>query len=386
MRNDLKNLNNFVNAKNNRRFGGVDLWRAWLVVLGVAVHASSHVQDWTGVFAVVSQKFRMEAFFSLAGFVGSISQSKQSPHGWLKRRLTSLVIPLVFGIFVVNQISSFLILFKPVSLLNKIDILPLYHLWFLVVLIGCSAVQPLIMKISIDDYLCRRGAKYWLVPVIIFVLFLLMQIDPLFGSISNEVSHRSRFIGRLLSDFALTGARIPFYLIFYQIGAGFARGEKWVRLCAGNGVLLWTLVVGGAALTVILCLRSGSMLDPYLAASYGPVDTLVNDFAKSMVALGASLLILQSMTRPKMVGPLTKRLAEASYTIYIVHILFLGIIALPVTYIGIGGLMRFLISFGGALGLSYMTHVYVVERTKWGALLINGRVGWYGARGASAPR
>ncbi len=375
-----------VNAADNRHFDGVDLWRAWLVVLGVAVHASSHAQDWTGVFAMVSQKFRMEAFFALAGFLGSLSQSRHLAPGWLKKRIIILVIPFIFGVVTVNQISSLLILLEPAPVRQKVDILPLYHLWFLVVLIGCCAIRPLNIRFSLDAYIDRRGAIYGFVAILILTLFFLMQIEPLFRFISKESAAYSRFMGRFFSDFALTGARIPFYLIFYQLGAGFARDEKWVRVCAGNGALLWTLIGTGIALTAILCLRSGSLLDPYLAASYGPVTTLVDDFAKSMIALGASLVILRSVAQPRMVGPLTKRLAEASYTIYIVHILFLGIIGLAATYVGIDGPMTFVLSFGCTLGLSYMTHVHVVERTWWGALLLNGRVPRHWTRRTLAPR
>lgn len=224
-----------------------------------------------------------------------------------------------------------------------------------------------------------------LIAVLGLALFVSMQIDPLFQSMSNRAAPHSRLIGRFISDFALTGARLPFYLIFYQLGAGFARGDRWVRLCAANRVLLWGLVAVGTALTAMLCLRSGSLLNPYHAASYGPVAKLLDDLAKSMVALGASLLILRSLARPRMVGPLTKRLAEASYTIYLVHLLLLGVVGLAATYIGIDGPILFLVSFGGTLGLSYMTHVHVVKRTRWGALLFNGRVQRHGAERASAP-
>jgi glucan biosynthesis protein C len=372
-------------AVNNRYFDGVDFWRAWLVILGVAVHASLPFRDWTGIFAVISQKFRMEAFFTLAGFLGSLSQSRQLAPGWLKRRVTNLVIPLIFGIVVLNQLCAFLILLSPTSERHRVNILPLYHLWFLVVLIGCCAVASLKIRFSFNAYLECRGKNYLLISVLILALFVLMQLDPLFQLMSNWSGHNSRLIGRFISDFALTGARIPFYLIFYQLGAGFARGDRWVELCAGNRVLLWALVGAGTALTAVLCLRSGSLLNPYLATSYGLVTRLLDDLAKSMVALGVSLLILRSLAQPRMVGPLTKRLAEASYTIYLVHLLFLGVVGLVATRIGLDGPMGFLASFGGTLGLSYMTHIHVVKRTRWGALLFNGRVQLHEGKGASAP-
>jgi peptidoglycan/LPS O-acetylase OafA/YrhL len=142
------------------RFHGLDALRGFALVLGVFLHATlSFIPEFRytgwpiidtssstslGLVFFVIHLFRMPVFFLLAGFFGRMQFGRLESKRFIKDRTKRILLPLLFGTFVIAPINVVLIavvvmpsLKEPiVNLLPNRDIVsvPLAHLWFLWIL------------------------------------------------------------------------------------------------------------------------------------------------------------------------------------------------------------------------------------------------------------
>ena len=82
------------------RIDGLNVWRALLMLGGMATHATIMREDVAGLalIANLSHAFRMGAFFVISGLLtGFALLRRPRPELWLRDRLIQIGIPTVFG-------------------------------------------------------------------------------------------------------------------------------------------------------------------------------------------------------------------------------------------------------------------------------------------------
>jgi len=149
--------------QNNARLDYLDAVRSFALILGVIFHASlSFVPIFIGwavmdistsnvvsIFILINHSFRMELFFLIAGFFCHMKYHQQGVQPFLKTRLVRIVLPLIFGWFLLKPliVSAWIIgaesmrgdanifngLIAGFTSLGKLpkDLLLGTHLWFL---------------------------------------------------------------------------------------------------------------------------------------------------------------------------------------------------------------------------------------------------------------
>ena len=140
------------------RLPGLDVARAWMMLLGIIVHGTAfslfHIKAhyWLATVGLVSGLFRMEAFFAISGLLAAKVIAKTSKREWLSKRATSLLVPFLFGVLVVNPIGyilSNLLQQRPALTAVRLDI---GHMWFLLTLfVCCAAISVLDGRVKLFD-------------------------------------------------------------------------------------------------------------------------------------------------------------------------------------------------------------------------------------------
>ncbi len=285
-----------------------------------------------------SHGWRLPALFLISGIGTWFATRRSAGLGVMGRRMARLMVPTLFGTFVLNLVAGLAIAWAgsdPRGLLADLtlwwrapEIGQVLHLWFLVNLtIYTLLCWPL--------FLLRARIGRWRVSPPALLAILVTGVTLV--AVATK-PHGAALAGE--------GYQFPWYLgIFatgYVIGAHHEAVLDWLRRRAfwliGAGLLTFATEIGlliaafSASEAYGAALASGGWAAAGIAPAYGPMEVAfaavegVNAFAWSFAALG---LAARYLTRP---GRWLDPLSRAVFPVYVLHF--------PVTILGLALLTR----------------------------------------------
>jgi glucans biosynthesis protein C len=356
-------------SQNSTRLEYLDYLRGILMTLGIVTHSAfiytvdgswkisdPHAQSvvFDGIIHFL-QLFRLPSFFILSGLLTAVSASRTPLHTICRKRITRIGIPLITTLFLVNtlevQICQTFFTSNSSSGWGRGWI---GHLWFLVYLIGYHAALTLI--VGSDERLARFRSfvsdsfpKYLLFLPIIggcyeIALRVLVKIIPM-----NHVE----LSGLNLFDWLV-------YLPFYA--AGFIIGTNRALIAEFSNVRPLHVVTG-------LVSGLGLYFNPFSGAP-GVVTDRFCHITLVWVCCIVCFAVFEHLC--KQTSGLIRFIAEASYTVYLLHhiiVIILGLLIMPADW---PVFAKFGFVMIGAAVLTFGFHRVVVMHVPVVALLLNG--------------
>jgi len=385
----------------------LDAARAFMLLLGLPFHASE-VYRVSGGFDIASPDtsfvasaltalvhiFRMPAFFMLAGFFSAMLLVRRPSGQWLRGRLIRLGVPLVATTLLLGPWEVAVVI-SAHSGGGIVDTLPfaleapllawVSHRWFLIVLLLFSALVALVHPRLPDRAVARLGESggRWVWPVFLLVLAGASVGAVLAGKLLGDVVFHSGAVKSIASSFARD---LPFFIVGYwafrsgrqELMSGPLRG--WERAAAG--------------LFIALYLGSYFAFYPPDFADRHPAVTLglriVRHVSEGVAGYYASRLFFAGFARIfRRQHAVVGYFVDASLTIYLVHMIFLHLLAARMLQVGWPPLVEIVVSTSVALAGSIAVFE-CVRRSRWLSFLFSGaaprRPGTPAAWGAGSAR
>lgn len=350
------------------RIEGLSLWRALLMLAGIALHATMGREDYPPFAAIniASGAFRMGTFFTISGLLTGLALLRRPDSGrWLRVRLVRLGVPLVVGLGLIFPVTALMTGAGAGGLWTRNP----HHLWFLIALILYTLAghalwrsEPTLHLLDRMEWAVRRGgrlqARLLLLPgSLCFVLIALTL--PIQTGVPPEWQPLARSL-------PLVAGYVPMFLL----GLILARAPVLRHVLVGAIWLPAAILLIATAMT--LAWHRGiwpTMAETPLLWS----GHLIELACASWCPPAVTALILRSACAIRRVPPLLARLSDASYTMYLLHYpIILGIKTVAIHW-HLGPWTEFgtALLLGG--GLSYLVHRLGVERSATLAWLLNGR-------------
>jgi peptidoglycan/LPS O-acetylase OafA/YrhL len=345
------------------RIEGIDLWRALLVLTGLFVHASFQLPR-VALFEVVegaSQAFRMGAFFAISGLLAAGVLQRRRPLEWLAGRAMQLGVPAIVGLATLSPLIWLLVASAP----RAAGRMPLpfewHHLWFLYALSLYSLVAVGLDALDRRHALAARIEARVHGPASARVSMLLVALAS-----ATLIGAATAIMRQMLPGWAL----LPFvnlqlmagYLPMFMLGFALGRcGQLRREYARAGGFALAVVAAAGVAFAVA-----------YAAPMSSEWQARARFAAVVLCPPAAFALILRSALAIRRTPPALRRVADASYTIYVLH---LPIAAAINTRVGpmLDPHLAYALCAATAGAVSYGLHVGVVSRVPLLALLVNGR-------------
>ncbi|GGE16813.1 glucan biosynthesis protein [Polymorphobacter glacialis] len=368
----------------------MDTIRAFLMLLGVPYHAArlygdgrrnavqspdtSHLLD---VFADISQSFRMEAFFVVAGFFACMVLSRSDLTHFFRGRLTRIGMPLLFCTILFAPIGAALIASgrnngAPVPPGTIMALLPLpgtwwvMHLWFLHTLLLLTFILIGLALLARQWPLARRAGQrvlqwlsalirqpYLVAGLVIITAWIAVWIIP-------TVLKRAFGMGLNPLDPFFDLRPVIRFLPMFLFGAA-----MWLLPSLREWMSRPRRLALPAALVGSLIFVIGSN-DARLEGILTPIGACFAGF------FWAQFLIAGAATHFDRHSPVVRYLSNASFTVYLVHfpiVLGLGLFFLPIAW---PPLIEFSLIVAITLAISLAIHE-VIRRSRILSLLFNGK-------------
>lgn len=323
-----------------------DAMRALLMLLGIPYHVALAYQIGNGTgqawivnahegatglasFAHFIHLFRMPAFFLVAGYFAAMLLSRRSPVQWLSGRFERLGIPFLACLLLLNpllnlacELSNFTFVPALKSLLNNSASSGGYwirHLWFLVVLLYYCTAAALIVRWapSLRTAMLSSRRDGWIVRHFVPSALVLAVAVGLWEAISIELFYKAGLATNWPQQILRLDETLQ-YAPWFLIGCLLARAPR----------LRERLYRFSAPIAVVALLSSAAAL--IFRSDMGP---MTGRFVDSIAALTAAQLLIALCRRfARRAHPMTDRLVDASFAIYLVHvpiIVWLVLFALP---------------------------------------------------------
>jgi glucan biosynthesis protein C len=350
------------------RIEGLSLWRALLMLAGIALHATMGREDYPPFAAIniASGAFRMGTFFTISGLLTGFALLRRSDtRPWLRTRLVRLGVPLVVGLGLV---------FPATALVTGAGMGGLWtcnphHLWFLIALIlytlaghalwRSTRVSRLFDRIE-RHAACGARLQARLVLLVGLLSFLLIMLAmPIRMRMPPEWQPLARSL-------PLVAGYAPFFLF----GLAMARAPVLRRALVDNLRLPAAILLGGAVATLAWHLGLWPAMSDARLLWWGG---LIELGCAAWCPPAATALILRSACAIRRVPPPLARLGEASFTMYLLHYPVIMVVKAMARPWHIGPWVEFDCALIVGGGLSYLVHRLGVERSATLAWLLNGR-------------
>lgn len=351
------------------RIAGLDNWRALLMLAGIFLHATT-VQDVDRPLFVLIEKtssnFRMGTFFAVAGLLSLLALRKRGPEAWLARRSFQIGVPMLFGLCVLAPLMSTFSCWHRLGVaLPGLPEFGWWHFWFLV------------------DLLAFAPLTFW--------LYRVDQMHGLFAGIDKWVEVRRPSVTLILLAMGATATAGVLLLGQIAAEAGPLAEPIWAAhqvvayaplyafgvLLAGSPVLFHRVIERtGPAFTVLalvfgICLAS-RLLPGGGAGLYDRPSSLLNIVTACLCPPAVTVLILRSALAMRETPPLFRRIADASFTIYMVHFPIILLLDLMIDPLRLDPYLAYALVVGLSGWLSYLVHREFVQRSAFAAMLLNG--------------
>lgn len=352
----------------------IDALRGLLILLGILLHAA-RPYDGTGDWLVAGQAgaswlrdlalsigfFRMPLFFFLSGLLSWSTLVRRSGGSYLQRRVVRLGVPLVFAAIVFNAAVAWLLggkaaMGQPLTLAYWINGEWLLHLWFLLYLLIYSAmlalVRPLLLRLP------RLGAGAGVHGLIAagFVAagFAAEAVAQVFPGVYAAIGHYGTLfwlihfgayflLGAVACQFLGDFERLvepPGKLVPIFVGAAVLVGLR-LALRAYDDDIVWEIVRTAADGLLLWCLLHILIAFSTLLAKWAPAACRV--------------------------------VAEASYSIYLIHHSVVVMLAVALQSFAIEPEGKFWLVVAITLVFSIACHLLVVQRFAILRALVNGK-------------
>ena len=294
-----------------QRIYALDALRAFLMFFGLLVHAGSHTSIVAGMnlIALVSGLFRMEGFFVLAGFFAAMILAKSDARTFHGRRLQGILLPFL----VVLPTNLIAIALQEVYLERRTTFFPAFavgelqmpwhlHLWFLLVLAGYTMLTVPLLKIV--DAVRALGTS---LPVPPHLATLAMAVGGVLFArlLINAALGGDATLDDRLYPIVAFGNYVPFYLV------GIVAYRSDTYRAALVNPRNWDVAIWGAVGAVSAAVRFGT--EP------APVAILAAEAALSLAVFSLLCAAFQRLIRGPI--PVVAFLADAAYTVYLLHYL-----------------------------------------------------------------
>jgi len=372
-------------TKPSSRLHFIDNWRSALIILVVLHHLALvygagapfyYVEPpWTAplayqaflAFILINQSFFMGALFLMSGYFTPRSFERKGPGSFLKDRLLRLGIPLVVFIFVLSPIASIGYYQMPASLTGITSpltwqkypkLIGFGPLWFVAMLLifdfGYAVWRTVTRNRASKPAINSAPPGYLAIGTFVLVLALASYLLRIVVPLGKNV----------LSVFP-TLAYLPQYLSFFVLGIIASRSNWFQTIPSKTGrvglimALAVTVLLFPIALTG-LPLRLSDIVYNFLgnghwqSAVYALWDSI---FAVGM-CLGLITLFRHFLDRP---GRLGNFMSQQSFTVYIIHVPVIVLLAVLLKRIELEPLLKF--GLAAAIGVPLCFAVaYIVRK------------------------
>lgn len=343
---------------------------------GLLVHASVAIEPVAlfRVVDIVSQAFRMGAFFALSGYLTGLALRRRAARDWLPGRLRQLGIPAAVGVLLLSPLVWLLHASSPALDHRPAPIPPTMpfewlHIWFLFGLIVYSLAACLV------DWLDRRDDLIATIVRVVPQRAVLLTVATATALLFAATPPALRLVLSPSMIHAYSNVQlIAGYLPTFLFGFILARSPylqdailaDWRRAAA---------IVGVVAL--ILCL---------VLADVAPgLEDHARFLAAAICPPAALVLILRSTLTMGRIPETVRRIADASYTVYLLHVPIAVAINTRMAPLGWDAHVQ----YGCAVVLtgasSYAVHRLLVRRSAILSLLLNGKAVAAPARTIAVP-
>ena len=350
-------------AVRSQRIYALDALRAFLMFFGLLVHAGSHTSVvWgMGAIAFVSGLFRMEGFFVLAGFFAAMILTKVPARTFHVRRLQGILVPLL----VVLPTNLLAIELHDIYLQQRASLFPglpvgelqtpwHLHLWFLLVLAGCTVLTLPLVRLA--DRIQAISRHLPLPPHMICLAIAIGGVLVGRIAITGTLGEYATLDERLYPIVAFGN-----YLPFYLVGILSYRSEP-VRMAMvapqRADVVVWSAVAAiSAAARFGLPLTAGAILTV--------------EAALALAVFGLLCALFQRLVRGP--NPSVAFLSDAAYTVYLLHYLVMWLVfaAFAPVFESYWALYALALVLATASMLAF--HALVVKRSPVLSFLLNGK-------------
>jgi glucan biosynthesis protein C len=309
----------------------------------------------------LSHAFRMPLFFLLAGFFGAMTIDSHGHADWVRRRLVRLGVPLVVGVVALAPLAGMLDAWQYSGSKSLLAALThprpsyLWFLWYLLIVSGAALVIRSLLRHRREpawiDRLLRSNARYWMLAALAVPGALVLWASGAWGAAPPD-------------DFRPPGGLLAYYSLFFAFG-WLLGGRAWaLEALGGDPYRRLVLAVVIAVPAFWLFVHSG---DRGIAE-----DPAIRFAALYLGTLCCWLLIAGligffrrhlSTERASM-----RYAADASYWIYLCHMLFLA----PLQLLLVGllpGVVQFLLAVVTTFALSLLTYELFVRYSAIGRVL-----------------
>jgi glucan biosynthesis protein C len=339
------------------------------MLAGIFLHATMVQESNLPLFdliARISSNFRMGAFFAVAGLLSLYAIRKHGADPWLTRRMFQIGFPMAFGLCVLAPFMSICLSWHwHGSVVPALPALGWWHFWFLVDLLLYAPITWWLYRAdkriglfaSIDAWVeANRPSVTLTILGMGLVTTMLVQLIVALAGVAGPYRNAVWTLHQIVS-FA------PLYL-FGLILAG--SPALFRRVTARTGPALTVL-----ALVFTLCLASRLLpggSDGLFATPMSPLNVIT----ASLCPPAVTVLILRSAVMIRETPPLFRRVADASFTIYMLHFPIILVLDMLLDPLRLDPYAAYALTVGLSGWLSYLAHRLVVRRSPVAALLLNG--------------
>ncbi len=344
------------------------------MLLGVFVHAAT-VGDFGRIESVseISDLFRMSLFFMISGFLAAMLLGRQPIGKFWKGRLRNLIIPLVFGVVILNPPTLYMVYAyfngRPDSLAevwNAVfgdstgvsgQLVWHLHLWFLVSLSVYALLAPAFLRparrlIEILLALLPKGSAllpwFGVIFVVITTMTLLAALEA-----------AERITGSLPWLMRVTALYSPYYFMGLALHSASGTGREMIR----PGYLLSFFVV---------------LL--YIASEFVLLDGVAQEVIE-VVSLAAMrtwicfVLIYWGQVWLEGRSRITDMFSRSIYTVYLLHYgVIYALALLSARFMGTDTAAFYVFLSITTIFVGLAVHAFIVSRSHVLTFLLNGRL------------
>ncbi|MFT4416677.1 acyltransferase family protein [Fredinandcohnia humi] len=383
--------------KTTTRISFIDNLKIFLSLTVIAHHAGQayggsngfwYVKDYwepanLGPFFGVNSAFNMSLYFLISAYFIPFALEKKGSREFLKDRFNRLGIPLLFGFLILIPCLMYFYYinfrgYQYISFWNYYTTIyfgggeqptnwtgPSWpdmnfgHLWFIEHLLLYSIlylVWKLVTKKSKIRFVNFTATHLSLVSFVVIVSIITYIVR-----IKYPIDHWMGLLGIIQTELA----HLPQYVSFVLVGLIAAR-NKWVQNIPRKVGVLWLLI--GTVLSTLYLLG-------YIPGSRGGTGSRAMFYAlyetTLCTGLGVGLLYLFH-TKLNKGKELLRKLAENTYTVYIIHIPILVLLQYGFTYFHISGSAKFLLVFVLGTFISHLCSYYIIRRVPVFSMVFSG--------------
>ncbi|MEL0088707.1 MAG: acyltransferase family protein [Halieaceae bacterium] len=355
------------------RYHGLDLLRAFAMMLGLLMHASltyDHVDpglipDWIKLMNAWIHLWRMPLFFVLAGFFGCMILQRRGAPGFLQDRLLRVGVTLLVFASIYDPLKTLLY-----NLPNPPLGLQLSHLWFLYYLMGVCAVAAGVAWVMSRSGLIQTAANVLAWPAkkpwsLSLYLIPIITLTPFARPVKGLWAIPPEAFG----DFHL----LPFlyYSLWFGMGAALYWHRQTLSTLRHRGVIAGSFVLAVLTMSGIIYAQLSPNLFEAQRYNWAIYCSAVSSAAWCLFFIGLCHRLLNKENRA------VSWFVELSYPIYLLHLIPSEILGGAFLELGWSAGLAFWPTVLGAFIASVVGYYILIKFTPLDWLLAGPKKAWF---------